>query len=62
MRAPKTRRAALALAALGATIGLSFGSAGAASATTLYGRVPAGGCITGIAVVVNGVPLCQVVD
>ena len=62
MRAKRTRRAVVALASLGTAIGLSFASPAPASATKLYGRVPAGGCITGIAVVINGVPLCQVVD
>ncbi|MDQ3896716.1 MAG: hypothetical protein M3326_05605 [Actinomycetota bacterium] len=58
----ETRRAIVVLASLRTAAGLTFAWHGAAEATTLYGRVPAGDCITGIAVVVNGVPLCQVVD
>lgn len=56
------RRAVLALVAFLVTVGLSMVSPAPASANTLYGRIPAGGCITGIAVEVNGIPLCLVVD
>lgn len=63
MRSKKVRRATtLAFAACVTAMGLSIGSPSPASANKLYGRIPAGGCITGIAVEVNGVPLCLVID
>ena len=61
MRSKRTRRATLALAAFATAAGLSLVSPSPASANRLYGRIPAGGCITGIAVEVNGIPLCMVV-
>ena len=58
---PKPRLAALlAAAATVLALGGALPGIAAADGPRLYGRVPAGGCITGIPVVVNGVPLCYV--
>jgi hypothetical protein len=58
---PKHRLTALLLAvATTLALGGALPGIAAADGPRLYGRVPAGGCITGIAVVVNGVPLCYV--
>ena len=60
MAAKKTRRAALALAILATPISLSLASP--AGADTISPRLSTGGCITGIADVVNGQPVCRVIN
>jgi hypothetical protein len=55
----RVRRAVLALAILAAPVTMAVATP--ASADSYHPRLSTGGCITGIAVVVDGTPRCRVI-